>query len=153
MRNDHRTEKVLLNEKIDSMQVDMTSMYYANEMMEEDERASIKNQDKKAIQVFIDQALEGKPKKDDEEKQEEELQMPALEMPVLMITIWKCPECKLFNKIEDEFCAQCKKVLQLNENQGNPPEEIIFQVKPDLLQQAKQQDKKVDLSDVSYLKN
>jgi len=43
MRNDHRTEKILLNEKIDSMQVDMTSMYYANEMMEEDERASIKN--------------------------------------------------------------------------------------------------------------
>ena len=73
MRNDHRTEKVLLNEKIDSMQVDMTSMYYANEMMEEDERASIKSQDKKAIQVFIDQALEGKLKKDDEEKQEEEL--------------------------------------------------------------------------------
>ena len=73
MRNDHRTEKILLNEKIDSMQVDMTSMYYANEMMEEDERASIKNQDKKAIQVFIDQALESKLKKDDEEKQDEEL--------------------------------------------------------------------------------
>ena len=72
MRNDHRTEKILLNEKIDSMQ-DMTSMYYANEIMEKDERASIKNQDKKAIQVFIDQALESKLKKDDEEKQEEEL--------------------------------------------------------------------------------
>ena len=144
MRRDHHAENFLLNEKIESMQVDMTSMHYANEMMEQDERASIKNQDKKAIQVFIDQALEGKLKKDDEEKQEEELQMPALEMPVFMITIWKCPECKIFNKMEDEFCAQCKKVLQLNENQGNPPEEMIFQVKPDLLQQAQQQDKMVD---------
>ena len=144
MRNEHRAETNYLNTKINSMQIDMTSMYYADEMMEEDERASIKSQDKKAIQVFIEQAQEGKLKKDDEEKQEEELQMPALEMPVQMVTAWKCPACKLFYKIEDEVCGKCKIQLQVYENEGVPIEEMIFQVKPDLLQQAQQQDKMVD---------
>ena len=64
--------------------------------------------------------------------------MPALEMPQ-MVTAWKCPECKLFNRIEEGFCSKCKKVLQQYENEGVPLDEMIFEVELDLLQQAQQQ--------------
>ena len=96
------------------------------------------------MQALIEQVLEGKLQKDDEEKKQEELEMPALEMPVQMVTAWKCPACKLFYKIEDEVCAQCKIQLQVYENQGVPIEEMIFEVEPDLLQQPKQQDNDKD---------
>ena len=96
------------------------------------------------MQALIEQVLEGKLQKDDEEKKQEELEMPALEMPVQMVTAWKCPACKLFYKIEDEVCAQCEIQLQFYESQGVPIEEMIFEVEPDLLHQAKQQDKDND---------
>ena len=44
--------------------------------------------------------------------------------------MWRCPECEIVMKFDDERCRECKKQLQYFENVKNVPlENMLVQVK------------------------
>ena len=47
-----------------------------------------------------------------------------------MELMWRCPECEIVMKFDDERCRECSKQIQHFENVKNVPlEEMLVQVK------------------------